>query len=145
MFTRLEIDSNPAIVSVGMLLLGAGNGIFSSPNTAAVMTVAGDKHYGVVAALVNMVRTSGNLTGIAIGTTILVTTMTSMGFEPSLSSLMETNGAGIRTLESIELMGSFVKGLHLVFILGVCFSTCAAVFTTFRPELQQHPPATEPK
>ena len=144
-FTRVEIDSNPAIVSVGMLLLGAGNGIFSSPNTAAVMTVAGDKHYGVVAALVNMVRTSGNLTGIAIGTTILVPTMTSMGFEPSLSSLMETNGAGIRTLESIELMGSFVKGLHLVFILGVCFSTCAAVFTTFRPELRQHPPATEPK
>ena len=143
-FTRLEIDSNPVIVSVGMLLLGAGNGIFSSPNTAAVMTVAGDKHYGVVAALVNMVRTSGNLTGIAIGTTIVVTTMNSMGFEPSLSSLMKTNDGGIGTQASIELMGSFVKGMNLAFTLGVCFSVCAAVFTAFRPELRQHPLTTEP-
>ena len=141
--TRLEVDSNPAIVSVGMLLFGAGNGIFSSPNTSAIMTVAGDKHYGVVAALVGMVRTSGNLTGIAIGTTIVVTTMNSMGFEPNLSSLVETNGAGIGTLESIELMGSFVKGMNLAFTLGVCFSVCAAVFTAFRPELRGHSLATE--
>ena len=134
-FTRLEVSSSPILVSVGMILLGAGNGIFGAPNTTAVMGVAGQHRYGVVSALVNMVRTSGNLSGIAIGTTMVVLTMTSMGFDPDLSGLMSSDVANTLPQERMELMGSFVEGIKRAFTLGACLVGFAAVITIFRPNL----------
>ena len=134
-FTRLEVSSSPILVSVGMILLGAGNGIFGAPNTTAVMNVAGQHRYGVVSALVNMVRTSGNLSGIAIGTTMVVVTMTSMGFNPDLSVLMSSDVTNTLPQERMELMGSFVEGIKRAFTLGAWLVGFAALITIFRPNL----------
>ena len=134
-FTRLEVSSSPILVSVGMILLGAGNGIFGAPNTTAVMSVAGQHRYGVVSALVNMVRTSGNLSGIAIGTTMVVLTMTSMGFDPDLSVLLSSDSTNTFPQERMELMGSFVEGIKRSFTLGACLVGFAAAITIFRPNL----------
>ena len=134
-FTRLEVSSSPILVSVGMILLGAGNGIFGAPNTTAVMGVAGQHRYGVVSALVNMVRTSGNLSGIAIGTTMVVLTMTSMGFDPDLSVLLSSDSTNTFPQERMELMGSFVEGIKRAFTLGAGLVGFAAVITIFRPNL----------
>jgi len=126
----LEVGSNPAVVSVGMMLMGAGNGIFGSPNTVSVMSSVGSEKYGVVSALVNMVRTSGNLTGIAVGTTLVVLMMSSMGFQPDLSELT--------TVGNIEdgqgLMTAFTLGMKRAFLVGALLVGFAAVFTGFRPE-----------
>ena len=134
-FTRLEVNSSPILVSVGMILLGAGNGTFGAPNTSAVMNVAGQHRYGVVSALVNMVRTSGNLSGIAVGTTMVVASMTSMGFDPDLSVLMSLDAANTLPQEKVALMGSFVEGIKRAFTLGACLVGFAAVITIFRPDL----------
>lgn len=134
-FTRLEVSSSPILVSVGMILLGAGNGIFGAPNTTAVMNVAGQHRYGVVSALVNMVRTSGNLSGIAIGTTMVVVTMTSMGFNPDLSVLMSSDVTNTLPQERMELMGAFVEGIKRAFTLGAWLVGFAALITIFRPNL----------
>ena len=134
-FTRLEVSSSPILVSVGMILLGAGNGIFGAPNTTAVMNVAGQHRYGVVYALVNMVRTSGNLSGIAIGTTMVVVTMTSMGFNPDLSVLMSSDVTNTLPQERMELMGAFVEGIKRAFTLGAWLVGFAALITIFRPNL----------
>jgi MFS family permease len=134
-FTRLEVNSSPILVSVGMILLGAGNGTFGAPNTSAVMHVAGQHRYGVVSALVNMVRTSGNLSGIAVGTTMVVASMTSMGFDPDLSVLMSLDAANTLPQEKVALMGSFVEGIKRAFTLGACLVGFAAVITIFRPDL----------
>jgi len=134
-FTRLEVNSSPILVSVGMILLGAGNGTFGAPNTSAVMNVAGQHRYGVVSALVNMVRTSGNLSGIAVGTTMVVASMTSMGFDPDLSVLMSLDATNTLPQEKAALMGSFVEGIKRAFTLGACLVGFAAVITIFRPDL----------
>ena len=136
-FTRLEVDSSPILVSVGMILLGAGNGTFGAPNTTAVMNVAGQHRYGVVSALVNMVRTSGNLSGIAVGTTMVVLSMTSMGFDPDLSTLMNMDMGTTLTQDRIELMESFVQGIKWAFTLGACLVGTAVVLTVFRPDEQK--------
>ena len=136
-FTRLEVDSSPILVSVGMILLGAGNGTFGAPNTTAVMNVAGQHRYGVVSALVNMVRTSGNLSGIAVGTTMVVLSMTSMGFDPDLSTLMNMDMGTTLTQDRIELMESFVQGIKWAFTLGACLVGTAVVLTVFRPDEQR--------
>ena len=126
----LEVGSNPTVVSAGMMLMGAGNGIFGSPNTVSVMSSVGSERYGVVSALVNMVRTSGNLTGIAVGTTLVVLMMSSMGFQPDLSELA--------TAGNIEdghgLMTAFTLGMKRAFLVGALLIGFAAVFTGFRPE-----------
>ena len=136
-FTRLEVDSSPILVSVGMILLGAGNGTFGAPNTTAVMNVAGQHRYGVVSALVNMVRTSGNLSGIAVGTTMVVLSMTSMGFDPDLSTLMNMDMGTTLTQDRIELMESFVQGIKWAFTLGACLVGPAVVLTVFRLDEQR--------
>ena len=99
------------------------------------MNVAGQHRYGVVSALVNMVRTSGNLSGITIGTTMVVLTMTSMGFNPDLSVLMSSDVTNTLPQERMELMGSFVEGIKRAFTLGVGLVGFAAVITIFRPNL----------
>ena len=110
--------------------MGAGNGIFGSPNTVSVMSSVGSERYGVVSALVNMVRTSGNLTGIAVGTTLVVVMMSSMGFQPDLSALAAAGdvegGRG--------LMNAFTLGMKRAFMGGALLVGFAAVFTVFRPE-----------
>ena len=94
------------------------------------MSSVGSERYGVVSALVNMVRTSGNLTGIAVGTTLVVLMMSSMGFQPDLSELA--------TADNIEdghgLMTAFTLGMKRAFLVGVLLVGFAAVFTGFRPE-----------
>ena len=101
------------------------------------MNVAGQHRYGVVSALVNMVRTSGNLSGIAVGTTMVVLSMTSMGFDPDLSTLMNMDMGTTLTQDRIELMESFVQGIKWAFTLGACLVGTAVVLTVFRPDEQK--------
>lgn len=133
-FYSLDVGSNPMMVSVGMLLMGAGNGIFGSPNTASVMNVVDANRYGVVSALVNIVRTSGNLTGIALGTTLVTTVMTSMGFEPDLSTLSQSIGDP----GSNELLLAFTLGMKRTFMVGMCLIGFAVVLAGLRPVLREN-------
>lgn len=129
-YTTLSVDSPPWIVLIGMFLQGSGNGIFGSPNTSAVMNVVESNKYGVVSALLNMVRTSGNLTGIAMGTTLVVFTMASMNYPPDLSAIESVNedryGTGIKM--------AFTKGMTRAFWIGTAIVGFAALFTALRPE-----------
>ena len=113
-----------------MFLQGSGNGIFGSPNTSAVMNVVDSNKYGVVSALLNMVRTSGNLTGIAMGTTLVVFTMASMNYPPDLSAIESAGdnayGTGLKT--------AFTEGITRAFWIGTGIVGFAALFTAFRPE-----------
>ena len=129
-YTTLSVGSPPWIVVIGMFLQGSGNGIFGSPNTSAVMNVVDSNKYGVVSALLNMVRTSGNLTGIAMGTTLVVFTMASMNYPPDLSAIQSAGdnayGTGLKT--------AFTEGITRAFWIGTGIVGFAALFTAFRPE-----------
>ena len=129
-YATLSVGSPPWIVLIGMFLQGSGNGIFGSPNTSAVMNVVDSNRYGVVSALLNMVRTSGNLTGISMGTTLVVVTMTSMNYPPDLSVI---ESAGDNSYgEGLKM--AFTEGTTRAFWIGTCIVGFAALFTALRPE-----------
>ncbi len=112
-FTRMTVDASPGHVLLGMTLQGIGMGIFSSPNTSSIMSSVSKANYGIASAFLNTTRTSANLSGVALATTIVTITMGVMGFEPSLSAVSAGGGDGVRI--------AFVTGLSRAFILGGAF------------------------
>ena len=70
-FSRLTVDSSWVHVVVGMVLSGSGMGIFSSSNTTAIMGSMDRERYGIVSAFLNLTRTSANVTGVVLATTIV--------------------------------------------------------------------------
>ena len=78
--------------------------------------------YGVVTAFVNLTRTSANVTGIAIATTIVTLTMSSLGHEPNLSAVADGGNDGVKVAFVTGLSRSFMvsAGLMLIaFVLSV--------------------------
>ena len=128
-FSRLEVGSSGFHVVIGMVLSGTGMGMFSSTNTSAITSVIGRERYGIASALMSVTRTSGNVTGIAVATTIVSYMMASMGFEPSLSA---APGEGTPGLEE-----AFVSGLHRAYLMASGFAFMAMVLSIARGESKE--------
>lgn len=128
MFTlsTVGVHSPPWHIIVGMVLSGVGMGTFSSPNTSAIMGSLPRDKYGVVSGFVNLARTSANVSGVALATTLVAITMASQGFEPNLSAISEGSGAGIRL--------AFVEGLSTALRVSGVMMVLALVLTVFRPD-----------
>ena len=133
LFSRLGVDSSWTHVVIGMALSGAGMGTFSSPNTSAVMGSVTRERFGIATAFLNLARTSSNVTGVAVATTIVSVTMGSLGYAPSLGDVDSTGGEGVRA--------AFVSGLSRVFLVAGSLTTLALVLSVLRGETER---ATEP-
>ena len=135
LFSRLTIDSSAVHVIIGMMLSGAGMGAFSSTNTSAIMGSLSRQKYGIASAFINLIRTSANLTGVAMGTAITAFTMGSFGFEPSLSAATDSvDGEGVRQ--------AFVVGLNRAFLVSAALMFAAMMLAALRGEAT---PADEPE
>lgn len=64
---RIDDASEIAAVFAGLFVLGAGMGIFQSPNTSALLGVGGHAAHGEVSSLLATVRNMGMAIGIALG------------------------------------------------------------------------------
>ena len=128
MFTlsTVGIHSPPWHIVVGMILSGVGMGTFSSPNTSAIMGSLPRDRYGVVSGFVNLARTSANVSGVALATTLVTVTMASHGFEPNLSAIGEGGGEGVRM--------AFVEGLSTALRVSGVLMVLALVLTVVRPD-----------
>jgi MFS family permease len=125
-------EGSPAIhVMIGMALSGCGNGVFSSPNTSSIMSAQPRERYGIISAFLNLTRTSANVTGVAIATTIVTFTMASSGFEPSLSAVNGEGGEAVRM--------AFMEGLKRAYLIGAGFATTALVITALKGETRPAP------
>ena len=126
MFARLDVDSSVWEIVVSVIIEGTGIGLFSSPNTSAIMTAIDSRKFSVASAFLNLVRTSAGLSGIAIFTAIVVFTMASHGIEPDLSAVSRAGGDEVR--------GVFVAGMSRAFIVGAAVMLMAMVISVMRPE-----------
>jgi EmrB/QacA subfamily drug resistance transporter len=70
------VDGNTSLVyiSISLVVLGIGCGLFASPNTNATMSSVTPRFYGVVAATVGTMRSMGQI--ISMGITVIVMTLT---------------------------------------------------------------------
>jgi EmrB/QacA subfamily drug resistance transporter len=139
MFTlsRLTTDSPPMHVIIGMVLSGCGMGLFNSPNTSATMSSVGRPKYGIASAFLNVVRTSSNVTGVALATTIVTLTMASMGYEPNLGAVASEGGEGVKA--------AFVSGFNKAFMVSGSLVLLAMALSAVRSEPKQaEAPTREP-
>jgi Na+/melibiose symporter-like transporter len=81
-------------------------------------------NYGIASALLNTTRTSANLSGVALATTIVTITMGAMGFEPNLSAVTAVGGDGVRI--------AFVTGLSRAFVLAGTFVLLSSAISAVR-------------
>ena len=125
-FSRLTVDSTPLHVMFGMVLSGSGMGIFASTNTSAVMSALGREKYGIVSALLSVTRTSANVTGIALATTIVAVAMGSLGYEPSLAGVADEGSEGVKL--------AFTTGMQRAYLLAVALVLIAMVLSALRGE-----------
>lgn len=72
MFSLLTIseDASLAHIIINLLAVGIGFGVFSSPNTNAVMSCVSTKDYGVASSILGTMRSSGQLISMAIITIV---------------------------------------------------------------------------
>lgn len=126
MFASLDENSSTTRVVVSILIEGTGIGLFSSPNTSAIMTAIDSRKFSVASAFLNLVRTSAGLSGIAIFTAIVVYTMASQGFAPDLSAVSEAGGDAIRLV--------FIEGMSRAFYAAAIVMFAAMVISALRPE-----------
>ena len=126
---QLDIHSPAWHVILGMILSGVGMGAFSSPNTSAIMGSLPRDRFGVVSGFVNLARTSANVSGVALATTLVAITMASHGFEPNLSAVSGDAGEGVRI--------AFATGLSRALQVSGALMLLALLLTLVRPESRQ--------
>ena len=125
----LTVSSSVVMVLAGILLQSVGSGLFQSPNSASILSAADVSRHGVVAAFVNLSRNSGNVTGIAIATSIVTAVMAAGGYEPNIDAVLEaTPDSG--------LLGSFMTGLKVVFLSMGALQVVGAIATVFKSDSQ---------
>lgn len=95
----LREDTPMASIIATLVVLGAGFGLFSSPNTNAIMSSVERRDYGVASATVGTVRMIGQ--------------MLSMGLAAAVLSIYVGH-----TVVTPALHGRFLAGLHVAFLIS---------------------------
>ena len=126
MFAGLDANSSTLEVMISITIEGTGIGLFSSPNTSAIMTAIDSRKFSVASAFLNLVRTSAGLSGIAIFTAIVVYTMSSQGFAPDLSAVSESRGDQVRLV--------FIEGMSRAFYAAAAAMFLTMIISALRPE-----------
>ena len=123
-FSQLTIDSSPIQTIIGLVMLGSGMGAFGSANNSAILSSIGRGKFGIGAGVLSLIRTSGSVTGVALAATIVALTMTSLGHDPSLAGISQTDNEGVRT--------AFIAGIHNWFLTAATLFLMATVLSILR-------------
>ena len=117
----LTTDSHFAIAVAGMVMQSAGMGVFYPPNNSSVLSAVEPSKYGVISGFLNLVRNAGNLSGIAIATVMVTTTMAVLGHEPTLASVSSEGGASLLAAFTTGLKVTYL-GMSAILLVGVAAS-----------------------
>ena len=126
MFARPTVDSTSGYVIAGILVHCIGIGIFSSPNTSAMLTAVPNERFRSASAFLNLTRTAASLAGIAMTTAIVTLIMGAMGFEPSPGAITEDGGEEVKT--------AFVTGMGRAYTVAAGLLLPAMAVSAFRGE-----------
>jgi len=111
-------------LALWQLVIGAGSGLFASPNTSAVMGVVPPEKRGMGAGVRMMLTQVGFMVSIALALG-LVTSVVPPDTLLAVFSGTQTGAAGID-------LGPFIGALHLAFIVGVGVSIIGAIVSAMR-------------
>jgi EmrB/QacA subfamily drug resistance transporter len=122
----LQTDTPYWQLAFWQLVVGAGSGIFNSPNTSAVMGVVPPDKRGVGAGTRMMLMQSGFVVSIALAIGLVSASMDPKVLVAVFSGT-QIGGGGIS-------LAPFINALHLAFLVGVVASLLGAVASLMRGE-----------
>ncbi|MDP7975587.1 MAG: MFS transporter [Thermoprotei archaeon] len=116
-----------------MAIMGAGGGLFESPNTNAVMTSVDPHKRGIASGVRTMLRNTGSMLSLAVSFPFLISRV-------SVNDLMQIMIYGGGVQDKAFNLSSFEYGLHLAFYFSLVISVVAMILSSFRPS---HSPMAE--
>ena len=119
---HVSLDGSAAdmtMVMVALALFGAGQGLFVSPNSSAVMGLAPPQLTGEAGSVLNVMRFLGISAGIASASTVLALSLAMMG---------KTTGS---TVDAPPAM--LIEASRDVIVLLICLAAGAALLSLVRP------------
>ncbi len=122
----LDVNTPYWQLALWQLVIGAGSGIFNSPNTSAVMGVVPPQKRGIGAGTRMMLQQSGFVVSIALAIGRVTSSM------PPLVMVAVFSGAQVGA-KGINVE-PFIGALHLAFLSGVIASAVGAVVSLMRGE-----------
>ena len=144
LLSRLTETSHWELAMAGMMLQASGMGMFNSPNYSSILGSVEQWRYGVVSALIHLVRNSANVTSIAVAIAIVTAVMASMGHPPSLEAVSDAGEGGA------EILSAFTSGLRVAYLamgslllLGVAVALLRDSQTREAPTRQVEEPEAE--
>ena len=123
-------------LALWQLVVGAGSGIFNSPNTSAVMGVVPPNKRGAGAGTRMMLMQSGFVVSIALAIGLVSASMDPKVLVAVFSGT-QIGGSGIS-------LAPFINALHLAFLAGVVASALGAVASLMRGEHRSYEGTDEP-
>ncbi len=124
--TTLQVDTPYWQLAIWQLIIGAGSGLFASPNTSAVMGVVPPAQRGVGAGARMMLTNSGFVVSIALSIGLVTSAM-----DPKvLLSIFSGTQVGSSGID----LAPFMDALHLAFYAGVVASALGAIVSWNRGE-----------
>ena len=110
MMGSMSALSSIPFILICIITFSAGSGMFMSPNSATIFSSGPSDKHGVIAALVNLSRNSGNVTGIALSSAIVSAVLISSGYQVNVEAVLNAGNTG-------SLVTAFISGMKFVFIL----------------------------
>lgn len=112
------------LLSLFMILMGGGSGLFASPNTNAIMSSVEPHTRGAAAGILNMLNNTGQMLSIAIVFPLALSAV-------PVAAMMQVfiYGGGMQS----SALNTFLHGLHLAFLVSFGLSVAAMIVAALRP------------
>ena len=122
-FSTLGATTPVAIIVAVLFVSGMGLGMWEVPNTTSALDAGDDASMNTTGALVNVTRNAGNITSIAVASSIVTGVLVARGFEPDVS-LVGDDATG-------AMANAFLDGARYVYI-ALAIAGAAAILTAWR-------------
>jgi EmrB/QacA subfamily drug resistance transporter len=112
LLSQLRLETPIGLVIGGLILIGLGIGLFSSPNTSAALGTVPPARRGVASGVLGTARNVGMMLGIAMAGAVFSTLLSQAGAEPSNVSLIASIRAAFAVAAGCTGLGalaSFVR------------------------------------
>jgi EmrB/QacA subfamily drug resistance transporter len=123
LLSQLNAASPVGDIVLRLTFLGIGFGLFSSPNTRAVMSSVGADKLGVASGTLSTMRATGQSVGLALATAVIATAI-----PPQLMLQLFTG----MTTQSTIAGGDFIIGMSKVFLIASGISAVGTVASLVR-------------
>lgn len=119
LMSTLKVNSSILIVALFLATTSAGSAMFQSPNNSLIMSTVEKDKLGIAGSINSLIRNLGMISGIALSTTLLYSSM--------------SNKMGYKVLGYVEGREDvFIYGMKIVYIVVTIICLLGAILTLMR-------------